>query len=77
MVSDEKMPPVDQRRLEEWERELLEADRPRDLHDWEADLLKKWRQFSHECYAANFMGLSPDVVENFARWLRGGPPTEA
>ena len=64
----------DQRHLDEWELELLHADRPRGLHNWEADLLEKWRQFSHECYAASFMMLAPDVVENFARWLKGETP---
>jgi hypothetical protein len=73
-VAEDKQPLPDQRHLGEWELELLHADRPRDLHNWEADLLEKWRQFSHESYAASFMTLAPDVVENFARWLKGQPP---
>ncbi len=36
---------------------LLHADRRRGLHNWEADLLEKWRQFSHACYAASYMVL--------------------
>lgn len=73
MTQDKQRLP-EQRHLQEWELELLHNDRPRGLHDWEADLLEKWRQFSHEYYSASFMGLAPVVVEDFARWLKSQPP---
>ena len=62
-------PPVDERRLDEWEQELLSADRPRALHQWEWELVRDGRQFSHERYSANFMAVATDVVSEFAEWL--------
>ena len=70
---DSDRPPVNQRRLEEWEQDLLDHDRPRELHEWEWLLLRDWRQFSHECYAASFVGVTPTSVQEFADWLSSRP----